>query len=63
MACWGLQAAQWHQPAFQSDDFSLAGLHKEKKIMLNILFMEEKIAAENCHIVCSIFNFICESCK
>lgn len=33
------------------------------KIMLNILFMEEKIAAENCHIVWSIFNFIWEPCK
>ena len=31
---------------------------KEKKIMLNILFTGEKIAAENCHIVWSIFNFI-----
>jgi hypothetical protein len=36
---------------------------REKKIMLNILLMEEKIAAENCHIVWSIFNFICEPCK
>ena len=26
--------------------------------MLNILFTGEKIAAENCHIVWSIFNFI-----
>ena len=36
---------------------------KREKIMLNILLTEEKIAAENCHIVWSIFNFICEPCK
>ena len=36
---------------------------KGKKIMLNILFMEEKIAAENCHIVWSIFIFIPEPWK
>ena len=58
-ACGRLQASKQHKPAFQSDYFSLAVLHKrEKKIMLNILFMGEKIAAENCHIVWSIFNFI-----
>lgn len=62
-ACGRLQAYKQHKPAFQSDYFSLAVLHKEKKIMLNILFVEEKIAGENCHIVWSIFNFIPEPCK
>lgn len=58
-ACGRLQASKQHKPAFKSDYFSLAVLHKrEKKIMLNILFTGEKIAAENCHIVWSIFNFI-----
>lgn len=53
------------KPTFHSQCFSLAVLNKEKKIIImpNILFMEEKIAVEYCHIVWSIFNFIPESWK
>lgn len=62
-ACCRLRAHKQHKPAFRAEHSSLAVLHKEKKIMLNILFMEEKIAAQNCHIVWSIFIFIPEPWK